>query len=129
MKYYPMLLISGDSFSPSKASVKTGLSFEESEEPGSVSNRGRYRHVPRPFGSATLATSSTEFVALRHLLSVLCTHLSALKECGAEMISYYVVVGFDPREEQCNLEFDAEFIAGLNSSGVSLLISIDAESK
>ena len=124
MKFYPICLIMGDTFSPSLVEQRTNLRFEKKSEPGEVAKRGRYRNKPKPYGSAKLTASVDTFDALQQLLDALSANASVLRECGAEEIKYYLTVSYNAKEEQCNLEFSATFLKQLCDLGAPLLISI-----
>src|SRR5438309_9423725 len=96
-------LIQGSKFSPALAEKRTGVRFDEKNEPAENGVAGRYRGKPIPYGSATLGLAPGDpghnLDALLHSLE---RSLDGLRSAGAEDITVHCTVHY---EDQCNFEF------------------------
>lgn len=51
----PYIELWGESFTPSQVDKENGSIFSESQNPGEIGFKGKYRDKPIPFGSATIS--------------------------------------------------------------------------
>lgn len=95
------LVASGAGFRPSTVSAP----FSETEEPGAIGTRGRYRGIPVPVGSASFHVPETEQDGIRYLHRLVFPLLPALRAAGATDFSIRITYDY---EQQCALGFDSD---------------------
>ena len=110
------LVVSGDSFRPSTIDAP----FSETEDPGAIGKRGRYRGVPVPGGSAGFDVPETELDGIRYLHRLAFPLLPVLRAAGATDFFIHITYHYD---QQCTLAFDAEEARMLAEFGCT--VSID----
>ena len=110
------LVVSGESFRPSAVSAP----FSETEEPGAIGTRGRYRGVPVPSGSASFDVPVTEQDGIRYLHRLVFPLLPALRAAGAT--DFFIHITYHC-EQQCALGFDSDELRLLADFGCQ--VSID----
>jgi len=94
-------IATGERFTPSKVSA----SFTASHDPGVIGDRGRYRGVPVPYGSADFHAPEEEPEKIAYIHRLAFPFLRAMREAGAENFSLRITYQYD---SQCALSFTRE---------------------
>ena len=119
-------VLSGDSFSPRLAEQRTGLRFTETNEPGEIGIRGRYKGQPRPYGMAILeapfdnVTRPKSIMPEEWIVDTITLCIAELRACGASSIYLNLVVAW---KDQCNLGFGSTFLSKLGQLNIDLALS------
>jgi hypothetical protein len=107
---------SGERFRPSTLNVP----YSETEEPGAIGTRGRYRGIPLPEGSASFDVPETAKDGIRYLHGLVFPLMPALRAAGATDFFIHITYHFD---DQCALGFDSDELKLLAEFGCQ--VSID----
>ena len=107
---------SGESFRPSAVSAP----FSETEEPGAIGRRGRYRGVPVPAGSASFDVPENEQDGIGYLHRQVYPLMPALRAAGATDFFVQITYHYD---QQCALGFGSDELRLLAEFGCP--VSID----
>jgi hypothetical protein len=117
------LRVHGRAFSPRAAEARSGLNFSVVREPGEIVERGRYAGQPLPYGTADYISQEDEAGcdgrALRFFADAERLWRAA-RECGAEEAVLHLDFQW---KDQCNLEFDASFVAAAHRLGLPVTIT------
>lgn len=88
----PVLVISGDKFSPKLAEAQLGIVFTTKNEPGELGRRGVLKNKPMTYGSATLcppddvSNQSSYYSGFNWLVDILGDVVDVVRGYGAEDI-------------------------------------------
>jgi hypothetical protein len=116
------IVLYGTDFSPSAASAKTGLAFDQAQESRSIATTGPRKGAPRGYGSANLVARPDlpEADSIRELLSRLESGMEAIRSAGADDIYFDAAIYW---KQQCNLAYDPDVLLRIGQLGISFWIS------
>jgi len=112
----------GENFSPKKAMEITGLNFIETNEPGDIGERGRYKNKPTPFGYGRLEPPENipNEDRILWLANELNGKLEALYDLGSDEPHFYIGYFY---KNQCNCELTKEELAAISKLGIAFCFS------
>ncbi len=109
------LVGSGETFRPSTIRAP----FSETEDPGAIGKRGRYRGVPVPAGSATFSVPESEKEGIRYLHALAFPLMPVLRAGGATDFFIHITYHYN---QQCALGYDPEEMRMLADFGCEVMI-------
>lgn len=124
MEIHIQCQIDGRRFSPVQAERRTGLRLDEKMEVGDIEKLGRNRGKSLLTGSCLLVPEGLPRSAygprLEKLITVLESHIGALRKCGATNFVIQMSVAYD---SQCNLEFSPDEMKRLSQLDIPLAVT------
>jgi hypothetical protein len=116
----------GRHFSPAKLGQMTGHPVENSNEPESIGNTGKYRGKPIPYGAGEWRFSTGKDMpygpVFETAVQMLERYIHEMRQCGAEEIVLHFQVYY---ASQCNLEFSPSELNRISSLCVPFTISCE----
>lgn len=113
----------GTDFSPSVVERGLGSVFKERNEPGDISDYGRYMNQPLPYGSAIVVlqdSGDTEEIIPREALRWVGKNMGLFRQAGATEIYINVVVGY---VGDCSFGMSPGLLRDLSALEIDLSIS------
>jgi len=124
----PRCILSGDNFNPSHLIDKlTDVTIEKIIGTGEISNRGRYKLQPSPYGLCQIWTPSNVPMPdrIKWMTTLISQHSESFRSSGVTDIELNILW----TGRQGNMEFTHEELVGIAELGIPLTINYSFEEK
>lgn len=111
----------GEAFQPGRAEELTGLVFTGKNEVGDITQTGRYKNQPLPYGWASFEPPAQAEWKVLWLAQQWAGKIDLVRQCGAEDIHFMVDYLHDG---QCNCSLSVEEISAINALSISYWFSV-----